>query len=103
MKFHLSGKMSANSGNNQGRNRRKFPNKSNINGAMDNFYPGIDATFMLAIEKYVTEFINNHNVTQFEFPNSFTNVHRKYVHNYVRKMGLTSKSHGKGFKFYLLF
>lgn len=31
-----------------------------------------------------------------EFPESLTNVHRAYVHKYVQKLGLKSKSYGDG-------
>jgi hypothetical protein len=86
--------MNSNSNDQRGRNRGRMRNNFDGN-PMENKYPGVDATFMMAIEKYVTEFMNS-NLMQFEFPNTFTNVHRKYVHNYTRKMGLKSQSHGKG-------
>lgn len=59
---------------------------------------------MFSIKIYLLDLATNFKLLYFqdvmEFPESLTNVHRAYVHKYVQKMGLKSKSYGDG-KFYL--
>lgn len=55
----------------------------------------IDPNTKLVIEKMISDFMGSPRKTELSFPVVFTSAHRKYVHQYVRKFGLKSKSHGK--------
>lgn len=56
----------------------------------------VEQNVRIITEKIVNDFLQDPEKTELQFPNTFTNAHRKYVHDYVKKFGLKSKSHGKG-------
>lgn len=56
----------------------------------------VEETVQIAIHKQIDKFIEDETLDMLTFPSSFTNVERGYVHTYVAKKGLKSKSTGKG-------
>lgn len=83
---------------NMGHKKKELTNK---NGKEIKKEDMIDHNVKLAIEKMISDFITNPRQIELSFPPSFTSAHRKYVHQYVRRFGLKSKSSGKS-KFYTL-
>lgn len=52
----------------------------------------------------IDEFIADSKLVKYEFPSSLSAMERGYIHQYALKMGLKSKSYGKGILiFYKLF
>lgn len=49
----------------------------------------------IAIEVELNRFLLSDDV-EMSFPSTLTNHDRRFIHDYVRRKGLTSKSHGKG-------
>uniref|UniRef100_A0A336MYU1 CSON008604 protein n=1 Tax=Culicoides sonorensis TaxID=179676 RepID=A0A336MYU1_CULSO len=58
--------------------------------------PIVEQDVRLAVETIINNFMKDPEKTELVFPNNFDNTKRRYVHEYVKKFGLKSKSHGKG-------
>ncbi|XP_063701962.1 3'-5' RNA helicase YTHDC2-like [Culicoides brevitarsis] len=58
--------------------------------------PIVEQSVRMATETMINDFMKDHEKTELTFPADFTNTERRYVHEYVKKYGLKSKSHGKG-------
>lgn len=56
----------------------------------------IEENLRIAIQKEIENFISDDEMQIFQFPVSFTNTQRGFVHKFVQSKGLKSKSHGKG-------
>lgn len=57
----------------------------------------MEESLRIAVQKQIESFIANDELQTLQFPVSFTNTQRGFVHKYVQGKGLKSKSHGKGF------
>lgn len=58
--------------------------------------PQIGEHVRIAVDIKLQQFLNNHEQTELEFPNSLSSVERAYIHILVKDHGLKSKSKGKG-------
>lgn len=83
-------------------NSRKHNNRNNRRPNNNNKSKTLSATVQedvrIAIEQRIDTFMQNESETQLEFPMSFTNVERAFVHSYAPQYGLKTKSHGQGDK-----
>lgn len=62
----------------------------------------VSEKFRVNAEIALRNFLQNENAQTFEFPCTLTNIERAWVHDYVKTMGLRSKSHGKEPSRYLI-
>lgn len=58
--------------------------------------PIVEQTVRMATETLINDFMKDPEKIELSFPSDFDNTQRRYVHEYVKKFGLKSKSHGKG-------
>lgn len=56
----------------------------------------MEESLRIAVQKQIEAFIVDEEQLSLQFPVSFTNTQRGFVHKYVQAKGLKSKSHGKG-------
>lgn len=56
----------------------------------------MEESLRIAVQKQIESFIADDEQQTLQFPVSFTNTQRGFVHKYVQAKGLKSKSHGKG-------
>lgn len=56
----------------------------------------MEESLRITVQKQIESFIANDDVLSLQFPASFTNTQRGFVHKYSQAKGLQSKSHGKG-------
>lgn len=56
----------------------------------------MEESLRIAVQKQIEAFIIDDEQPTLQFPVSFTNTQRGFVHKYVQSKGLKSKSHGKG-------
>lgn len=56
----------------------------------------MEESLRIAVQKQIEAFIVDDEKQTLQFPVSFTNTQRGFVHKYVQAKGLKSKSHGKG-------
>ncbi len=56
----------------------------------------MEESLRIAVQKQIESFIADDEMQMLQFPVSFTNTQRGFVHKYVQAKGLKSKSHGKG-------
>ena len=52
--------------------------------------------FITSVKKICEDFRNDDDVLVYEFDNDLDNAQRQYIHRYVKKIGIHSKSSGKG-------
>lgn len=57
--------------------------------------PIVEQCVRLSTETMIQDFLKDPEKTELSFPPDFDNTQRRYVHEYVKKFGLKSKSHGK--------
>lgn len=62
----------------------------------DQTAPIVEQGVRVATEVMINDFMKDPEKTELSFPMNFDNTQRRYVHEYVKKFGLKSKSHGKG-------
>lgn len=61
--------------------------------------PIVEQCVRLATETMINDFMKDPEQIELSFPPDFDNTQRRYVHEYVKRFGLKSKSHGKGMSF----
>lgn len=49
----------------------------------------------IEIDQKFREFLDDPDLTQYDFPNDLNNLQRKYIHEKAKKLNLQSRSHGK--------
>lgn len=65
--------------------------------------PIVEQCVRLSTETMIQDFLKDPEKTELSFPPDFDNTQRRYVHEYVKKFGLKSKSHGKSMYILKLF
>lgn len=58
----------------------------------------ITESFRIDIQKKIEAFVNKELGNSLEFPSNLTNIERAYIHEYIKPLGLTSRSHGQNDK-----
>ena len=58
--------------------------------------PHIEEDLKIGIDQALKNFRENDDETELQFPSSFTNIERAYIHLLIATYGLVSKSRGKG-------
>ncbi|XP_058124388.1 3'-5' RNA helicase YTHDC2-like [Anopheles ziemanni] len=56
----------------------------------------IEEDIRIFIHRQIDLFLQDEHQTELDFPATLTNLHRAYIHEYVKNKRLKSKSHGKG-------
>ncbi|XP_058060569.1 3'-5' RNA helicase YTHDC2-like [Anopheles bellator] len=61
----------------------------------------IEEDIRISIHRQIDLFLQDEKQSEYDFPTNLTNLHRAYIHEYVKNKRLKSKSHGKGEERYL--
>lgn len=56
----------------------------------------VEETLQIALHQQIDDFIEDESQAMLTFPATLTNIERGYIHTYVARKGLKSKSTGKG-------
>lgn len=90
---------------NQNKKPQQFKKKERKNGSEKvddpnkNMLKAAEKQVQKATELKINDLLNDPEKTQIVFPANFSNVHRRFVHMYAKRLGLKSKSEGKGENF----
>lgn len=105
------GKSTKNKPKSNGRYSDKRNNKRNdspqvLNSSKDQKYKGngekgaeshtVTESYRITLSNVLNKFREDDDVEMMELPSTLTNTERKFVHEEARRLGLISKSHGKG-------
>lgn len=55
----------------------------------------ISESFRIEVQKQIDNFLCKELGNSLEFPTNLSNIERAYIHEYIKPLGLTSKSHGQ--------
>lgn len=56
----------------------------------------VEENLQIVLHRQIDDFIEDEAQAMLSFPSTLTNIERGYIHTYVAKKGLKSKSTGKG-------
>ena len=88
----------SNNNNNNNNNNNKYikSNNSNVNSLKASISPStVSESTRISLTQKLNE-IRNDEIESYTFPSTLNNIERKFLHNLAEKLGLSSKSSGKG-------